>query len=108
MGLNYCDRDAMRQQRNGGEVMATTTEISSWRELGRRHGDELDVALLWKKSSNRLKLSVFDSRFEEQLDLEVEAADALSAFHHPFAYAAWQGLAASPVPSRARSLQRQD
>jgi hypothetical protein len=88
--------------------MSTHTEISSWTELARRNGDGLDIALLWRKSSNRLKLSVFDRRFEEQLDLDVSAADALIAFHHPFAYAAWQGLAASPAPCRTARLQLQD
>jgi hypothetical protein len=97
----------MRQRDDGGEAMPTPIEISSWRELARRHADGLDVALLWNKSADRLKLSVFDSRFEEQLDLEVEAADGLNAFYHPFAYAAWQGLAPSSAPSRVRSLQPQ-
>ena len=79
--------------------MPTHTEIPSWRELARRNGDGLDVTLLWCEASNRLKLSVFDSRFEEQLDLEVEGVDALTAFHHPFAYAAWQDLGPASTPS---------
>jgi hypothetical protein len=98
MALDRCDSDGMRQ-RDDGVVMPTCTEISSWRELARRNGDGLDVALLWNESSRRLKLSVFDSRSEEQLDVDVEGADALTSFHHPFAYAAWQGLAPTPAPS---------
>ena len=84
--------------------MATVTESSHWRELARRCDDGLDVVLLWSESSNRLKLSVFDARFEEQLDLEVADADALNAFEYPFAYAAWRGLD-SPVTPRAPTLR---
>jgi hypothetical protein len=97
----------MTQLTDGGHVMPRHTEDSSWIELARRNRDGFDVALLWGRSSNRLKLSVFDSRFEEQLDLDVAAADALTAFQHPFAYAAWQTLAASPVPPRVALLRDQ-
>ena len=86
--------------------MPIPTETPSWRELARRNGDGRDVTLLWSESSHCVKLSVFHSCSEEQLDLEVVGADALTAFHHPFAYAAWQGLAASSA--RVRSLLLQD
>jgi hypothetical protein len=88
--------------------MPTITEATDWRELARRSGNGIDVALLWSKSSNRLKLSVFDTRFEEHLDLEVLAADALSAFKHPFAYAAWRGLDSSAAKRDGAALQLQD
>jgi hypothetical protein len=38
--------------------------------------------------TNRVSIAVVDERSGESLTFEVEAGDALAAFHHPFAYAA--------------------
>jgi hypothetical protein len=37
--------------------------------------------------TNRVSVAFTDERTGEFFDLEVEAADALTAFHHPYAYA---------------------
>ena len=66
--------------------MCTTAETPV-RELDRRANDGFDVRLLWTSQTNRVFVAVEDQRHGSCFELEVEAADALEAFHHPFAYA---------------------
>ena len=61
------------------------------RELDRRESNGIEVTLLWDSSSNRLAVSVIDS-LGSSFALPVEPADALEAFHHPYAYAAFTGV----------------
>jgi hypothetical protein len=63
-------------------------ENPGWVELATRAADGLEVALLWNRSSSRVKVVVSDERLCHHLDFEVARADALSAFYHPFANAA--------------------
>jgi hypothetical protein len=56
------------------------------RELDHRSAHGIDVSLLWDPDSNRVLLAVEDHRLQESIRLEVPAADALHAFHHPFLY----------------------
>ena len=68
----------------------TTPALSAgndWRELALREGDGIEVRLLWSKSADRVKVTVADSKFDEEFELDVAGADALAAFNHPFAYA---------------------
>ena len=58
-----------------------------WRELASRESDGLEVSLLWSRSAGRVKVTVADSRLAQEFELDVAGADALAAFHHPFAYA---------------------
>jgi hypothetical protein len=60
---------------------------SAIRELDRRYNDGLDVRLLWNVRTNRVCVSVIDERDGDSLRFEVDAVDALEAFHHPYAYA---------------------
>jgi hypothetical protein len=64
--------------------MYTTTEI---RELDRRSNDGVDVALLWNPRTNRVVIALEDDRSGDSFEIDVDAADALDAFRHPFAYA---------------------
>jgi hypothetical protein len=64
--------------------MYTTTEI---RELDRRSNDGVDVALLWIPRTNRVVIALEDDRSGDSFEIDVDAADALDAFRHPFAYA---------------------
>ena len=57
------------------------------RELDRRHCAGLDVRLMWELRTNRVSVIVQDDRSGESLAFEVGGADALAAFHHPYAYA---------------------
>jgi hypothetical protein len=75
------------------DVMSTAVADSvtgnpGWVELATRATDGLEVALLWDRSSSRVKVVVSDERVCHHLDFEVARADALSAFYHPFAHAA--------------------
>ena len=72
-----------------------TTALSAgndWRELAIREGDGIEVRLLWSKSADRVKVTVADSKFDEEFELDVAGADALAAFNHPFAYVPAQSL----------------
>jgi hypothetical protein len=44
------------------------------------------VTLLWNPATNRLSMAVEDAKDGDSFELAVEAADALDAFHHPYAY----------------------
>ena len=63
-----------------------------WRELASRESDGLEVSLFWSKTADRVKVTVADSRLQQEFDLDVAGADALAAFHHPFAYATAPGM----------------
>ena len=62
------------------------TTADQIKELDHRHGDGIDVALLWNSRTDRVFVAVEDERLGERLEIPVAAADALDAFHHPFAY----------------------
>jgi hypothetical protein len=65
------------------------------RELDRRRSDGIEVKLLWNPRRNRVSVAVEDERHGEVFEFEPDSADALAAFHHPYAYAdARPGLAA--------------
>jgi hypothetical protein len=60
-----------------------------FRELAHRASDGIEVTLAWRKSDNRVTVSVSDSKTGEAFEVAVEQTDqALHAFEHPFAYAA--------------------
>jgi hypothetical protein len=67
-------------------VSSTTAE--QWREMARRAGDGIEVALLWNGSLNLVKVMVSDGRLCHHLDFEVARADTFSAFRKQFADAA--------------------
>jgi hypothetical protein len=75
------------------------------RELDRRTNDGFDVRLLWNSQTDRVFVIVADQRHGDSFSLEVDAADALEACHHPFAYTSNQygsrPLAHSPARLRA-------
>ncbi|HKR99699.1 MAG TPA: hypothetical protein VJU79_09305 [Candidatus Dormibacteraeota bacterium] len=57
------------------------------RELDRRTNDGIDVRLLWNSVTDEVVVAVHDTRANNAFEFEVAAADALFAFHHPYAYA---------------------
>lgn len=69
----------------------TTTELTERRELAHRTSDGIDVTLFWSKASDRVTISFFHARSATALEFEVDGADALDAFNHPYAYAATSG-----------------
>jgi hypothetical protein len=60
-------------------------------ELDYRSADGIDVWLLWARSSNRVLVVLVDTRLSSTFELDVDPADALDAFRHPYAYAATAG-----------------
>ena len=70
------------------------TALDSRRELARRATNGIDVSLYWSKASNRVTVEVFDEQLDEGFEFEVHGAEALDAFHHPYAYAAARGMTA--------------
>lgn len=65
----------------------TPEAATHWRELARRTGDGVEVALLWNPSANRVKVAVSDAQLCHHVDFEIAGADALNAFRQPFAQA---------------------
>ena len=61
-------------------------------ELDVRSNDGLEVALLWQPETNRITVSVYDSKSGDDFDIDVDPAEARDAFHHPYAYAARRGV----------------
>jgi hypothetical protein len=62
------------------------------RELSSRISDGIHVSLLWDPATDRLRVAVLDARLAHAFDFPVEGDDAVTAFQHPFAYAAQRGL----------------
>lgn len=71
-------------------VQAGTIEV---RELDGRAGDGLAVRLLWEPHTNRVSVTVTDTRADSSFEFEVDRGDALAAFRHPYAYASHNGAA---------------
>ena len=72
--------------------MTVTAAPARAHELDYRENDGVEVALLWYPATNRLAVRVNDTRANEQFELDVESYEALDAFHHPYAYAAYRGV----------------
>jgi hypothetical protein len=62
-------------------------------ELAYRRGAGIEVTLLWHRTTGELTVSVTDAASGASFELPVAADEALAAFHHPYAYAAAQGVA---------------
>ncbi len=66
--------------------MSTAADIEV-RELDRRNNDGIDVKLLWSPPSGRVWIDVRDEPGGSSFELDVDPAEALAAFHHPYTYA---------------------
>jgi len=71
----------------------TDEHFSEWEELTNRESDGCAVSLLWHPATNRVKVAVADLRRTVDFKLDVDGTIALSAFHHPFVFAAAKGIA---------------
>jgi hypothetical protein len=85
----------------------TVLGLTHWRELAGRESDGLAVSLLWNPVTDAVKVAVADSRLDHDFELHVPGADALSAFHHPFAFAAAEGIAFEAADRELLDLQPQ-
>lgn len=62
-----------------------TATRAGWREVARRAGGDVELSILWNESRSRVKVLVSDRSLCNFVDLEVDSADALTAFHEAFA-----------------------
>jgi len=62
-------------------------------ELAYRLEAGIEVTLLWLRTTGELTVSVTAAASGASFELPVAADEALTAFHHPYAYAAAQGVA---------------
>jgi hypothetical protein len=67
------------------DPLATTPDMLE--ELDYREGSGVAVSLIWNRATNALSVAASDLATGEEFALDVEAADALEVFRHPFAYA---------------------
>jgi hypothetical protein len=70
----------------------TATTHTAPRELDSRSADGIDVQLLWHPAESSISVVVYDATHDATFEVTVDLADALDAFHHPFAYAASAGV----------------
>ncbi len=94
---------------SAAELTTDTAHVSidDWQELASRDGDGLEISLLWSKAADRGKVTVTDARLDESFELDVAGAEALAAFHHPFAYAAGRGFGFGDALRESHDLQTQ-
>jgi hypothetical protein len=57
------------------------------RELDHRSSDGIDVRLLWDPRTDHVSVAVTEEDTAAVLTFVVDRAEALTAFHHPYAYA---------------------
>jgi hypothetical protein len=68
------------------------------RELAHRSNDGIHVSLVWNPTTDSVSVTVYDERLGSAFELVMESgAEALDAFRHPYAYAAWRGVDYEPV-----------
>ena len=65
-----------------------STQLLYERELAARENDGYTVSLTWNARTDRLTITVDDSRTGESLSFAPPRDKALDAFYHPFSYAA--------------------
>ena len=61
-------------------------------ELAYRQGAGIEVKLLWHRTTGELTVLVTDAASGASFELPVAPDEALTAFHHPYAYAAVKGV----------------
>jgi hypothetical protein len=77
-------------------LVLMTDAAAPARELACRESAGIHVRLVWQSLRNRVSVHVSDARTEDTFAFEVAPADALDAFHHPFAYAPRPDVRAGP------------
>jgi hypothetical protein len=73
-------------------VASTMTIQTPRRELAHRVSNGIEVTLFWGPISGEVIVEVVDHSSEHFFELSVPSECALDAFHHPYAYAARQGV----------------
>ena len=73
-------------------MASTITTNTTRRELAHRSSNGIEVSLFWGPASGEVVVEVVDHSSEQSFELTVPSERALDAFHHPYAYAARQGV----------------
>jgi hypothetical protein len=87
--------------------MAVITPLQPICELASRASNGIEVALLWNRRADDLRVCVTDTHTGIYFELAAERDNALDIFHHPYAYAADRGINYDPVcasPSEPEQL----
>jgi hypothetical protein len=66
--------------------MGAATTFNQRRELARRAGANLEVALFWDAADDSTSIEIWQAASQKTLRLVVPTEDALDAFYHPFAH----------------------
>ena len=71
------------------------------RELAERTSSGTLVRLFWRQGTRELWVEVWEPEFDATIVIPTEPAQALETFHHPYAYAASQGVRprGEPLPA---------
>jgi len=77
--------------------MPVTTPTHRLRELDHRNSGGIDVTLLWEQEKERLLVFVNDTRSGECFVVRAHHEEAMTAFHHPYAYSARADVHVSPM-----------
>jgi hypothetical protein len=67
-------------------TLSPTTDRIEVHEIAHRRSDGIEVRLLWNSQTDRVSVTVLDERSGEAFELQVDSADALAAFDHPYVY----------------------
>ena len=82
--------------------MSTTEQTpAGFEELTRRESNGIAVALLWRRTDDRVKVTVSDETTETSFEIDVADASPMDVFHHPYAYAAFRGVDVEPAAELA-------
>jgi hypothetical protein len=77
--------------------MATNT-TNPYQELAYRSNDGVEVVLFWHQNTDELTVTVSDQRSGAYFELAAAPHQALDVFNHPYAHAAFRGLAYAEEP----------
>ena len=84
--------DACSSSRAGG-TPGTGHDEQGHGGAGLPAGTGVEVTLLWHWTTGELTVLVTDAASVASFEVPVAANEALTAFHHPYAYAAVRGVA---------------
>jgi hypothetical protein len=85
------------------ELQDVFHQAAPWTELAIRSAGSTTVALLWSRSTDRLRVTVEDTACGDFFELVVGKDERpLDVFHHPYAYAATRRLRLERLWERAR------